>query len=933
MSGWRYYQKGRYSEWLPIPDGPTVEAKVRKLGATALTVLSLTELVTEDTDTSKQKFKGPWYCDIDCGNRQEAVDSCLEMCERLISYGVEEADLRVYASGTKGFHIVVPYEAYTRGRALVGLPYIYAEMAKELYVPGLDFQVYRANRGNCFPLPNVRRDESGGVYKVPVTVRELRNYKEGDYDIWVSSPREVHYPEAVTFASNFQALFETCKKSYSKPQKVSDKVESTQLVQFQEEPPACVNKLIAYDVNEHANFNQAAMQMASFVARAGVDPQVWNPLVNLMAEHAHSTKYDTEVARRRHLQGMISYAQNRPSFNFACGAMRSVVGHSQCKGCPIFEAQEEEFEDGYEDDMGIELHRDGYFLRGEKSDKRLTTFLLAPVVSAYQSTAKGMKIRVGTEFEISARGRVLGNRYMSEESWNSRSSFIKEIEGIGDLSFFGSDIDLQKLKHLIFRDYTDDMSEVIEVFSAGIHHQKINERTIKVYVDGTGSVNKFRINGTHVLAGRVPAPPVLLETALPTQRRELNKVEKALKNLILSNELQVVAPVMGWMCSNHLAPDLRALFGQYPLLQLWGNAESGKTMTASLFSYLSGTDYLDPKESLINLNSTSEWALSSVLSSSTSAVRILDEFNKPLMGQNKYNKLVETLKSGWNGQSMSKGTIRKGVSDVKSRTGANVVEIPIISPICYCSEQPTPVPALQQRSVTVGFNRKFISTPERKKAHKEAAVNRKLLLGLSKAMMLHTLDIETEEVGENLLKWEKRLPLYELGDRPTFGFATALTGLDLLIDTLKELEANRETIDLIEKLQEDYVELLTSSSEEITKDKTWSEIDTVIAEMITMMYLTRDGMDTGLMPGKHYFVSEDRLFIDPIICHALYIKFASRSSNTIVITKVKDFLTLLSQEAYCEEVGAKIPEMGARRITILNIPLMEKKGHSVEYLS
>jgi hypothetical protein len=477
------------------------------------------------------------------------------------------------------------------------------------------------------------------------------------------------------------------------------------------------------------------------------------------------------------------------------------------------------------------------------------------------------------------------------------------------------------------------MSEVIETFAAGIQHQKINDQYIKVYVDGSGSVNKFRIGGTHNLVGKVPAPPVLLQSALPKTKEDLAVIESVVESLINSNELEVVAPIMGWMCANHLAPDLRMIFGQFPLLQLWGNAESGKTMTATLFSYLTGVDYFSPEETQINLTSTSEWATVAAASSTTSAVRIFDEFNLPMMGTQKYNKLVEILKSGWNGQSMSKGTIRKVLTEGKSRTGANLVEIPIIAPICFCSEQPTPVPALQQRSVTIGFSRKYIADAERKKAHKHAVVNRKALHSLAKAMMLHTLDKDSEDIGNNLLKWENELPLFDLGDRSTYSFATVLTGLDLMIDTLKELEAQDSLINMVKELQEGYVQHINASTTRISREKTWSEIDTVIAEMITMFYLTGDGSDIGLIQGRHFIVADDKLYLDPIICHAMYLRFASRANNTIIIQKPKDFITLLSQEKYCDGVGVKIPEMGPRKMAVLDLEELKHKGHSVEYLS
>ena len=144
----RYYQLSNDSKWLPVPDSDQVKSTVLEAGAKKLTILSVSEIVSDDTDREKLSFKGPLYFDIDSADVVGAAASCASLIGKLKDLEVPDDAIDIFASGGKGFHVIVPATVFSTGRALKGLPSVYKEMALSLYVPGMDFGVYCGGRGN-----------------------------------------------------------------------------------------------------------------------------------------------------------------------------------------------------------------------------------------------------------------------------------------------------------------------------------------------------------------------------------------------------------------------------------------------------------------------------------------------------------------------------------------------------------------------------------------------------------------------------------------------------------------------------------------------------------------------------------------------------------------------------------------------------------------
>lgn len=128
------------------------------------------------------------------GYRFNADSEVRSVLKSYLPFKLQEAELNLrsvglFASGKKGFHVIVPIEVFLAKPPKTGsqhLPAIFKEIAIDLFVDTLDLRVYTARRGRMLRTVNVKREGAGG-YKVPLTVEEAFNMTVADYSV-IRSP-------------------------------------------------------------------------------------------------------------------------------------------------------------------------------------------------------------------------------------------------------------------------------------------------------------------------------------------------------------------------------------------------------------------------------------------------------------------------------------------------------------------------------------------------------------------------------------------------------------------------------------------------------------------------------------------------------------------------------------------------------------------------
>jgi hypothetical protein len=908
---YRYFQTGEKTSWEPIQDSQNVEEEAIKQGAKKVTILAVSEILDENTDRETLSYKGPLHFDIDVsGDIGQAIASTRELVRKLNELGVPDWAIHIYASGSKGFHVIVAASLFSSGRPIRGLPAIYKEMALELYVLGLDFQVYSGGRGVTWRLPNIQRDN--GRYRVPITVDELYHLTAEDYSQLTSTPRIIppafYDPEFK--AIGLEALMERAKRRARSRPRQPEPVPDSDLDMFREDPPPCISELVEYKVRPSKNFNQVSHQVAIFIARSGMEEALSGSLVSRLAANGESSSYNSARSRQDHITGLVSYLKTVPNTKFACNAMRSVMINRPCSECGLCQTGDEDAEPGEE--VGLVERSDGYHVLGNNGDRRISTFTLEPIDAYYEQSQSGKEIRrVGATLEVCRDGQMQGTVMFKEGGWGSKSTFKAELCGIGNVAFYGTEDDIQRIKHIVF-DEGRDMGEIIQVYSAGMHRYQVGARDVMVYVEPSMSINQYRVRGTHRLEGKINSPPCVKSVDVP--KIGDTHIADVLRNLMQVNEPSVVAQALGWFTICHLRVHLMKLYQQFPLLSLWGQAGAGKTMTAVMFSGLNGCNPASEDGSL-SLAGITPFAVTNFCSSTTTIPRILEEYNKSKLTQRNYDHCGEVMKMSWNQQVIAKGTLRRSNANGKGRSGAEVVEYPISSPLVITSEQAPQMPALKQRMVQVQMTLPDIQIEDRQRAFFMVQRNGEALRSMAKAMVISALNVKEDWIREQMGSYENLLP-EDLIARPRYSYQALMLGLDFFQHVVDDLKLEGISV---ASLKDALLDDLTGRAQALYREKMRTEIDIIMDEIGILIQQTLNKTSNWLHNDVHYIIKGDRVYFDVAVTFANYKLYKNNLREPMVIEDSHQFIQLIQHEPYCVSTES----MDGARFLGLNRPTLE----------
>lgn len=925
----RYFQRSEEGGWSPIPDAANVEELALADNARKLTILAVSEMVSDETDRDHLSYRGPLYFDIDYkGDLAEAIRSAKDLCRTLIDkYNLAPEAIWPFCSGSKGLHVLIPEIVFSSGRAMKLLPLVYKEMARVLCVPGMDFQVYSTGRGNSFRIPNIQRAD--GNYRVPITVEELFNLDPDLYKEYVSAPRRLVRADPKTLKSPaLESLFETAKRVAKERPRLIKVVEIEALKKVADEPPACVKTLMEGKTRPDATFNQVAMQAAAWAARSGAEDTVYRAAMSKIAESTSSSQYDTAKLRYDHLMGLVRYARSTPRFGFSCVAMRSVLSYRPCEGCALEQELGEADEAAVlQSELGIYQDATGWYRkRGEDGKERLSNFSLVPSQQIMEVPQDGRAaLRVATKLDVYYQGERVTHTTAEESAFETKSGFLALVRGVKACAFLGTDLDVQRIKAWLFSQM-DSSDEVSRVYSAGIHCEVRDGSLMRTYVEPGYSVNQYRVEGTHLLSGHLFSPPKLKD--VPNLEPSSAALKKVFHHFSRLNQPEVMGLAIGWFAASHLRQHLHYEFSQFPILSIWGAAQSGKTTLCSLLLQLNGCDFIGDDGFLNAALVKRIFVLDEFVSSTTTIPRVLDEANKSKMKEN-YTYMCELLKAAWNMQSSGRGTLSSGV-DGRNRGGAKIQRYPITAPCVTLSEQPHDMPALVQRSVTI-----HVTAEGRRNVkgdvhlqHCSRPEARLELRKLAKLMTSNALVMDTNDVADLVRSCMNEVP-ESLGERPRYSYAVVLTGLLFLARAA--VSAKLDIQEDINILADAVLRYIDTSAAEITADKRRSEVDALIGDVVVMIELTKSGLENLIVAGDHWCVEpgehQPLLYLDIYTVHALYLRYKRRGPDRPPLENPETFIKLLREEPYFVS-GNAVPQMTGtgKPMVALDLNKLRDKG-------
>lgn len=908
MSFYFFYQRaGKESAW-ELALSTEREQIIREVQPAFSTALDLSG-VPADNDWSKVKYQGPLYFDFDADGDLERV------CEQFRAFlgklhaehNLDLESINLYASGGKGFHVEVPAECFVAKPLAQGyqwLPYVYREMAQRVYVDTLDLNVYTGKRGRQWRTTNVKREN--GNYKVPLTLEEALEITPETYLELVSSPREPFAPVPPVLNASLGMLFEQArtavvhhmrhrKKRQEKANAILDPWK-----QARRHPPTIERIMRGEDLSDTAGFQAIAMQLAIYATSVGMsEDELIRRTEKLCENHvSDGTRYGSKHRREQELRRMWQYMDENNLYDFEVGPIVRLLkrGTSAPDLGEVAEAapppppperparaEGEAAEEGAEggeaparDEIvfdvhsslrrGVFLSADGIFSKNGDETRSLCRTTFTDVVAFHDLDSKDLEFG---GFEVSMRGGGHnGKRLLLPTEVFLSGQRMKQLLATQMVPYQGGDPETTAIMDALIARVGRVDQRIYTYPREGlslITHPVTGE---KLFVYLTQEDFRCPVPEDHPNYIRLRYRPAMAASAFridvhKAPELDVDEHRQAINDLLGFNRPEVVADMVGWFTAAHYRSAYLNVMRQFPLLQVYGEAGSGKTQTVQLLAHLHwyDSDRISVKSAL----ACTPFVLEVHASSSASAPLIIDEWKpRELKAAGpKFFKLKDILKNSYSGAEIGeKGTVNRG-----SENTLSVIKMQASAPIVFMGEALEAETAIIERSVlvpmsqayqtrvrTACFNR-LVSNPEALSAVGRMLVEQAAFIDV-KAMRREVLEIQTA-LAETVPRDSRDQP--RLAARTVYNRAVVVHGLRIFKRTIQKVfgDAFDEQLDDLIALRSNFDDVDVDSN---ARGGALSEITKVVSRLANMSRAV--DRPYALQRNRDYLVSESEGWVE-----------------------------------------------------------------------
>ncbi|WP_162580501.1 hypothetical protein [Variovorax sp. PBS-H4] len=825
------------------------------------------------------KYSGPLYFDFDAEDVKETIPHFqLFLVNLRDDQGVNLEQLRLYATGGRGFHIEVPEEIFMPRVPRTGvqsLPYVYKEMAHELVVETLDMRVFTGRKGRMWRTPNIVR--SNGKYKVPITLEEALAMTPELYDELTSEPRAEPERAAPTTAIGLTALYVKSQHKINEAVKRSAKNQGdlVLLAKFKGEFPATMKRILAGEsIMPDKGFHPIAMQLAIAASAMG---KTANELVEaaegLCKNHSSdSQRYNSPRKRKEELRRMFDYVHENPCYGFSAGGLRSLlepgtpssdldtVDRSLEGNVPMGDEEESLSEEQVAEielanrgqTAGVSIHRLGMFVRNGEGLKPLSHIAF---IKPTRLLSAEDRMHIGFECDVLAAGKRHSTSYVPLDTFKSRARMHETLSAYGG-TFMGNDVQAGAILTVLDSAAREAGREVFTVHREGLdivqNPNVVDEISRDVIWAAPDVVLSHNPDVNYRFRSRLSNEPVYrsdVHECAPIENTP--ETREWLHHLFQINDPMVVAQMFGWFVSCLHKQHYQEAYNQFPLLHPNGTAGSGKTQTTGLFARL----WHNTTKPLVYGCGVSltPFMLKSACQGSASIPLILDEYKPAEFAPGRHDLLLATFKLAYNQARGATGGISRGGATSSFR---DVTNFEYSAPIVYMAESQEMTTAVLQRSLPVSFTRRGA---EARTAHFEAARDGIDFMPRLGAALLRAGMVETVESRKEAIK-----PLVEslrasldrnVHDRQVYNLAIVLAGLNFLDGVLKVIFGDEFIADI------DVLRQAVHTNQQEIAVQAINETAKVLNDMAVISTTEAPDSEFALRNGYEYVIGEDYIEI------------------------------------------------------------------------
>jgi hypothetical protein len=367
----------------------------------------------------------------------------------------------------------------------------------------------------------------------------------------------------------------------------------------------------------------------------------------------------------------------------------------------------------------------------------------------------------------------------------------------------------------------------------------------------------YRYHGLHTDSGTyrtdlMSAPELTLDDA------------QYIDDLLQINTTQNIAKLLGWFSAAFLTQLIRKRFKRFPILQIFGQAGAGKSMTVILLNHLH-YNMVEPRQ--LSVAGMTQFPIIAAAATSASLPLVFEEVKRRQISKHMMDFLQSMMRSNYTADKLARGSMGKDKS-VKELTVTNYMNG---APIVFVGESLEDQSALLERCIVVALSK--TDRYGRDAPFNRCLANATHMGRIGKALAMTALSLDRpqlyNQVNANFAAVSGKIALAMADDatRPAFNLAIAMTGLDFMRTTLARVFG-----DLFDaRLEEMKASILNNVMDNIPRNL--SEVSRVIDTMANLSRHLDD--ELRLESGVDYVVSEDGSWVELKVRSAFdkYVKY------------------------------------------------------------
>lgn len=286
------------------------------------------ELTEEERDAVLYLCPG-WWIDIDDEAPSHSCKVARDLLAKLEALDVPRDSVRLWLSGSKGVHMLVPPGAFMTdpGEPLQHLPAIMKEMTNgDLYLDGVDLRAY--SRQQLWRQEGVKRDN--GAFKVPVTAAELDTIRDDEtYRALCAAPREMPSYGAARYSAALAYQWAKARDKVraheaKRPQRRAANKAAAAMLRDAELPT--YHGLLSGSIKSAKGWNQTALQLASIALGLGwSEDELITRAAGAVRAHESDGRYNTPAKRERELRNQYRYQDGSATYEVSIPALLSLL--------------------------------------------------------------------------------------------------------------------------------------------------------------------------------------------------------------------------------------------------------------------------------------------------------------------------------------------------------------------------------------------------------------------------------------------------------------------------------------------------------------------------------------------------------------------------------------------------------------------------------